>query len=192
MACRNIFRELDLHFRTKRYLGYASLILVVWITLSAISGPSSTDIRLDTGDLRYRFCGIPITVSTMPEPQRTRLLDLAKQSDVIDSSWHQCADYPLPTTNNTDSMCRWFYLNLAAWIDEDPDLAILLMEDVASYIRKTNARHGGPENPYLLLRCVERKDDGSRVVKEGWREDDQVQMELEALGYSAEPDIQIQ
>jgi hypothetical protein len=155
-------------------------LMLLGITLY---GPSSADIRIDTGDLRYRYGGIPLVVYRMPEPDRAELLELAKQSGFADSSWHQCAKYPLPTTNNTDAMCRMFYLRVAAWAREDQVIAGHLMENVVRYIRQTNARQGGPEGFVLLFWASDYADDGSLRLRDGWQEDEEVQAYLQSIDY---------
>jgi hypothetical protein len=162
--------------------GLAVLLLLFFGTL--LYGPTSAEIRIDTGDLRYRYLGIPLEYKNMPEPERSLLLELAKKSNVLDGSWHECAKYPLPTTNNTDTMCRLFYHRVATWVQVDPQLALFLAEDVARYIQQTKARHGGPKGSYLLLWLMENDDDGSDVVKDGWQDDEEVQAYLQSVGYT--------
>src|SRR4051794_30927178 len=103
--------------RPRRLLSSTIFSLLAIVALMTISGRAltSADIRLDTGDLRYRYFGIPIVYEKMPEPQRTRLLALTAGSAVCRNEWYQCAVFPLPTTNHTDGMCRGFYMKIDAW-----------------------------------------------------------------------------
>src|SRR5262249_30049256 len=98
-------------------------------------------IRLDCGDLRYCLFGIPLTYDSMPEPWRSSLIAVVKASPVARPVWRTCVTYPLPTSNNSDRMCRRFYCDAAAWVAIDPAIARFAVEDIADYINKTNARY---------------------------------------------------
>ena len=156
----------------------AIIVIVAW---GFFFGPSSADIRLDTGDLRYRYLGIPLVYERMPEPHRSRLLSLARESSALEAEWHQCADYPLPTTNHTDRMCRVFYYKIEAWIREDRIIALSAAEDVAEYIRTTNAKHSLPES-VALLKHGDWNDDGDYTVRGDWRDDDDLRSYLKMRG----------
>lgn len=172
----------------RRILVFVGLGALLLFGLGVVLGPSSADIRLDTGDLRYRYFGIPIVYERMPEPQRSRLLALASQSPILVSEWHQCANYPLPTTNNTDGMCRDFYFKIDAWIDVDPQIARLAAEDVASYIRDTNALESLPKSYSLLSGfVVEWTADNRQSVREDWRDDEGVRAYFDTHGIAIPP-----
>ncbi len=172
----------------RRILLSTGLGIGLIVTWAIISGPSSADIRLDTGDLRYRYLGIPVVYERMPEPQRSRLQSLASQSSVLVDEWHQCADFPLPTTNNTDGMCLSFYMRADAWIDVDQNVARLALEDVATYIRDTHARESLPHSFALLNGFViELTDDHRYAVRSEWREDEAVRTFFESHGIPIPP-----
>jgi len=146
-------------------------------------GPTSADIRLDTGDLRYRYMGIPIVYERMPEPQRLRLLQLTKNSSVCTSNWEQCASFPLHTSNNPDGMCRGFYMRIEAWIDVDKKLALAGAEDIARYIRETNARNGLPRSTPLLFKTAWSDDQAKTMrVEDGWQADAEIAAYQASLG----------
>jgi hypothetical protein len=145
---------------------------MVAIGWSILTGPSSVDIRLDTGDLRHRVLGIPIYYERMPEPQRTNLLSLAQRSATLSSEW--CSLAPQQTSNSPKRMCRDFYYRVAAWVDEDPAMAAMIAEDVTQYIRRTHAREGGPET-WSLLSCAQIGPSGEMTIPPNWREDEHVQ-----------------
>jgi hypothetical protein len=166
--------------RGRRYALALALVIIGW---AVVTGPSSADIRLDTGDLRYRFLGIPLYYEPMREPCRTQLLQLARESKTLTDDWCQCADFPLPTSNNTHLMCRTFYCEITAWIKEDPTLALLIAEDVARYIRQTQVREGLPESIHLL--SYARPDPtGNWILRPGWRDDEAIKAYLAARGYT--------
>jgi len=110
------------------------------------------------------------------------MLILSARSDVIDSGWYQCAKYPLPTTNNTDAMCRMFFIRAAIWAREDPAIGKLMIEDLAEYIRETRARHGAPEGWDLFFWRLEEDGQGVRRPMQGWREDEHIQAYLQTNG----------
>lgn len=166
-------------------VGVGIALCVIW---SIVFGPSSADMRLDTGDIRYRYFGVPLIYERMPEPQRSRLLSLASTSSILVAEWHQCANYPLPTTNNTDAMCRGFYTKVDAWIDVDPHIARLAAEDLATYIRVTNARESLPESYALLSGFVVDWTNANRYAVRGdWRDDEAVRAYFEAHGVAIPP-----
>ena len=137
-------------------------------------GPTSADIRLDTGDLRYCFYGIPLSHEPMPEPQRSQLLALTKMSRVCIPMWVRCAEFPQSGTNCKECMCRNFYCRGLAWSDEDPNVALAIIEDIALYIKATNAKAGAPESSYLL-RYAERTSSGKVRLNSDWKSDPHVQ-----------------
>ncbi|MDB5319775.1 MAG: hypothetical protein JWN40_1406 [Phycisphaerales bacterium] len=161
-------------------LAIGLIAVVVYFSL----GPTSADMRLDTGDLRYRYMGIPIVYERMPEPQRSRLLQLTQGSRVCAPTWEQCASFPLHTSNNPDAMCRGFYMRIDAWIDVDKKLALAGVEDIARYISETNGRRGLPRSTPLLFKTKWSDDDRARTmrVEEGWQADAGIAEYRKSLG----------
>ena len=149
-------------------------LITIFLMVTLDLARTSAEIRLDSGDLRYCYFGVPLVYEQMPEPQRTRLLGLTSGSSVCRNVWHQCAVYPLPTTNNTDLMCRRFYLKLDAWIDVDRDLARAGIEEVGEYIITTRVRNGLPQS-YPLMWPVSEGKDGRMQVRSDWRDDEMIQ-----------------
>ena len=166
-------------------------VIVLCILLFALAvflrgGPlTSADIRLDTGDLRYRYLGIPLVYERMPEPARSQLLALAANSKVLRPEWCKCAAFPLRTSNNEDAMCRGWYYKAWVWAAQDPQLARLMLEDVASSIATTNATQGSSASVGLLSGFFVQPDaTGKWVVKQGWRQDEEVMEYAKAKGYN--------
>ena len=93
----------------------------------------------------YRYFGIPIVYDRMPEPQRSRLIDLTSNSALCRSEWRRCARYPLRGTNDRAAMCQSFYGRIEAWIDVDPKLALAGVNDIGRYIID-NKREGLPQS----------------------------------------------
>lgn len=167
-------RRRRLPFRPR--LGHVAILVVVssavlcWIWGLPLT---SADIRLDTGDLRYRYLGIPMAYERVPEPQRTRLLALAAGSQVLVPEWRRCATFPLPSSNNTHRMCRGWYARASVWAAQDPPLARLMLEDVAAYVDHTSAVQGLPPSATLLSgRFVLPDVSGNLSLKPGWQQDE--------------------
>ncbi|NJL30523.1 MAG: hypothetical protein HC898_02195 [Phycisphaerales bacterium] len=90
-------------------------------------------------------------------------------------------------------MCRGFYFKVDAWIDVDPNIARLAAEDVATYIRVTNAKESLPES-YALLRgfVVDWTNANRYTVRYDWRDDEAVRAYFEAHGVAILPHNQRQ
>ncbi len=157
-------------------------IVCAWFLLH---GPTSGEIRLDTGDLRYCYFGIPFSYSRMPEPQRSRLLSLSAGSSILKPQWFTCVTYPLTGSNNPDLMVEGFYSRATAWIPVDPKLAQMIVEDIAKYVKGTNARSGLPDSFYLVSGfLVDQNTQGQWTLDPNWRQDEEVQNYFTAKGYS--------
>jgi hypothetical protein len=131
------------------FVGIAFFLLLMVIG-AVFYGPTSGEIRLDSGDLRYRYWGIPIDYQPMPEPKRTRLMDLAAKSGKIPSEWVLCQRYPLRGSNHADWMCFSFYFKAEEWINEDPAVAMRVMEDLAKYTQEMESKGGLPKCMRML------------------------------------------
>jgi hypothetical protein len=176
-------RLLAIRRRTWVFLGLIALF--VFAAYSYVRGPTSGQIRLDTGDLRYCWYGIPVRYRTMPEPQRSKLLALASKAPPISAKWVTCVTYPLPTSNNSDAMCVGFYWSIAIWSDEDPKIARWAMDDVANYILGMPTAAGLPHSFLVLSPFV--VDKHTRAVKAGWRDQDWVKLYCADHGYIPPP-----
>src|SRR4051794_40255162 len=84
-------------------------------------GPSSAEVRSDTGDLRYRWFGIPLEQQHLGEPGRTKIATLAKIAPSITAEWMQ---FPAPSAlRNPHLQCVGAYAAVADWSDQDQELA---------------------------------------------------------------------
>ena len=167
----------------RRMIEWGIVIILLMLGLDFLFGPHSGQIRLDTGDLRYCWFGIPFQYDRMPEPHRSKLLALASKSPSIPAKWVTCVTYPLPSSNNTDIMCRDFYELTAIWADEDPKIARWALEDIVDYIRDTHVQYGLPKS-CAIFDVVDRI---GRKVEADWRDQDEIKLYCAAHGYVPPP-----
>jgi len=106
-----------------------------------VCGPTSGEIRIDTGDLRYCWRGVPLEYRRMPEPERSSLFALASRHPAVPAQWATCVRYPKSYTNNPDFEYRGYYREVAIWAEVDPMIARWAMEDVADHIEKRATRN---------------------------------------------------
>jgi hypothetical protein len=173
--------------RTKLKSPRLVLLLVVGfigvVALGALTGFGWTgQMRLDSGDVRYCFWGVPLSTTRMTEPQRTVILRIASGSPILRPVWRTCVTYPLPTSNNSDAMCRQLYREAAAWGDVDSTIARMALEDIAMYIEKTKAQFSLPNSIHVLGPDVVSWNDGH--VAPDWRTNESVRMYCEERGYA--------
>jgi len=142
--------------------------------------PTSAEIRLDTGDLRYLLGGFPVDHERMAEPCRTTLLS-ANGSTALKEEWHRCARFPLPSSNRSHRMCQSFYRSAATWLRVDPAVGSLVAEDVARWIETTNAEDSLPECIPLIF-WVQRESDGEMFIPDEWRDDESISWYLREHG----------
>jgi hypothetical protein len=141
-----------------------------------LHGPTSGQIRLDTGDLRYYWWGIPLKYERMPEPQRSKLLALASKAPAIPAKWVTC---------DTDRFCLSFYWSVAIWADEDPKIARWAMDDIVDYIPGMLSIGGLPKSGLVISIAV--VDRQARRVDPGWRDNDDVRTYCAEHGYVPPP-----
>jgi hypothetical protein len=144
-------------------------------------GPTSGQIRLDTGDLRYCWWGIPLYYKPMPEPWRSKVMTLASEAPAVPAKWVTCVTYPLPSSNNSDIMCADFYFSVALWADEDPKIARWAMDDLVNSLDVSRARPANPSVFYVLGPFV--VDTDSFRVCADWRDREDVKVYCSSHGY---------
>lgn len=144
-------------------------------------GPTSGQIRLDTGDLRYCWWGIPLYYKPMPEPWRSKVMTLASEAPAVPAKWVTCVTYPLSTSNNQDIMCGDFYVSVAMWADEDPKIARWAMDDVVEYIELSHATSGLPNSCHVLGPFLVDYELGR--VRADWRDQAEVMEYCSSHGY---------
>jgi len=126
------------------------VVALLFLIIVVGAGPTSGQIRLDTGDLRYCRWGIPLSYKRMPEPARSKIVVLAAKSPAVPATWVTCITYPRSPESNTDSMCRGCYWYISIWADEDPKIARWALEDLVDYIPRMLTRGGLPESAPVL------------------------------------------
>ena len=148
-----------------------------------VSGPTSADIRIDTGDLRYRYFGLPLRYKRMPEPTRSALIELSRRSEMLSPEWYQCAVFPLPTSNHPDRAWQSFYRQVFVWIDEDPEIARALAEDIARHFIEDSAESGLDASIVFFSPWVMEWDDrGGWKICADWRDEPGIQRYLKSKG----------
>jgi hypothetical protein len=160
------------------------ILLIALVTFLRGGLLSSADIRLDTGDLRYRYLGLPLFYERTSEPERSQLLALASNSKVLRPDWHTCAKFPLHGSNNPVAMCRGWYFRANIWAAQDPQLARLMLEDVANYIKATNATQGLPASSIFLSGLFVETNSKGWFLKQGWRQDDELLVYTRSKSYT--------
>jgi len=155
------------YIRVKYAIIALFVVLGLWIVFR---GPTSCQLQLNTGDLRYCWYGIPIIYQRLPESQRRMIEELALHSQRLVPKWVTCVRYPLIGSNNPDKMYRRWYIVSCMWIKEDPYIARLILEDVASFADE--GANGLPQSARLLMFPVVDQDNaGNPVIEANWRND---------------------
>jgi hypothetical protein len=127
-----------------RQIGLGLLILlgsivVGWILLVGATG---AQFRLDTGDWRYTYFGIPGNTRRMPEPERSTILSLAAGSAVLKSEWVSVPHHQGPDSQG----CFKIFYRAARWARVNRQMSQALLEDAARYV--TGPRP--PQTPTFL------------------------------------------
>jgi len=172
-------------FFNRRIMIASGVVAVLFLLgFGFLRSPTSGEVRLDTGDIRYCWWGIPLKYERMAEPQRSKLLALASKSPVIPAKWVTCTEYSLSPEYRPDRMCQGFYWSIAIWSDEDSKIARWAMDDVVEYLNQ-NAKCGLPQSVHLLNDPI--VDWHARKVNADWRDQDAVKSYCAAHGYVLPP-----
>jgi hypothetical protein len=165
----------------KRRNGLACAILVALLVLSGLGVGNSVVVYLPTGDQRLLFWGVPVMSYRCLKPEHRQGL-LSLQDSEVPAKWVWCATQV--GSNNADIMVFGFYRTATAWIDVDPEIAKLVVRDIANYLRTTHATHGLPECIAMIWPdVVERASDGRYHVVADWQKNPEVQRYLSKKGY---------
>jgi hypothetical protein len=175
-------KRLSLFRPTKTKVLFLCILFAVGLFLFQDSLLTSADIRIDTGDLRYRYLGIPLVYRRMPEPERSLILKLGNGSTILRPEWRTCRVYP-GGRNNTDLMCLDFYAEVNVWGKEDPHLARLMVEDIANYITAAHATQGLPACAEALSLATWQPN-GQFGIAPGWQRDEAVIAYANSKGYT--------
>lgn len=164
----------------KRRTGLAFGVIGIFLLLSCMGVGSSVEFRLDTGDKRLLFWGIPVAYRS-PRPELRQGL-LALDDSEIPQRWVWCAQQV--GSNNADNMMSGFYHEAAAWLEVDPEIARLVLRDIAAYLQTTHATHGLPDCMEMLWPEAVGRDDGQYRVVKGWEKNPRVLAYLARKGYT--------
>jgi hypothetical protein len=165
----------------RRMIKWGSVIFLLLLGFGVLYGPTSGQIRLDTGDLRYCWWGIPLKYELMPEPQRSKLLALAAKVPPVSAEWVTCVNYPKHYSDNPEIRYHGEYYSIAIWADEDVNIARWAMDDEVKAIP-----HGGTTRlwPILGYRVL---DSSTGKLNVDWRDQEDVKDYCAAHGYVPPP-----
>ena len=168
------------HLWKKGQSGWAGAVVAGLLILPLLGVGTSVSVRLDTGDQRTEVWGIPISWAPMREPARSSLLTL-KGADSR-RRWRWCAQQV--GSNNANAMVRRFYVDAAAWVDVDPEVAQFVVADIASYVETTHATSGLPDCTTLIWPDVIDRSTGTPRVLDAWEHNPDVLAYLAQKGYN--------
>jgi hypothetical protein len=152
-------------------------IIGTFLVISGLGLANSTEVRLDTGDQRDCFWGIPIVYRPMEPKSRVALLSL--DDSRIPKEWVWCATQV--GSNNAHWMVYHFYRDAAAWVRVDTEIARAVVRDIASYVQTSHATHGLPDSWGMISFVLESRGDSTWVV-EGWEKNPRVRAYLAQKG----------
>jgi hypothetical protein len=160
--------------------GWGATVVAALVLLLLLFGVGITvSVRLDTGDQRVTYWGIPVAYRPMREPIRSSLLSV--QSKTAPRGWRWCAREAA-----SDGMVYRFYLDAAAWVEVDPEIARLVVSDLASYLDTTHATSGLPYCMTMIWPdVVDRVSGENPRVIDGWQKNPEVLAYLATKGYSS-------
>lgn len=147
------------------------LFIAAFLLLPMKVSDRTAEIRLDCGDLRYPSNGCVVHKHTMPEPDRTKLLALATKTSIPKETWCQ---FTIPPLKAWDRMHQADYRRVVPWIEVDPELAKLLLEDLAIYMQGLKQKQHGLPSISILDNCY--AQDGQNAIwpakiRLDWQED---------------------
>ena len=118
-------------FTRRKMVAAGVVVPLLFVMFYLFMGPTSGQIRLDTGDLRYCWFGIPVYYDRMPEPERSKLGTLARRSPAVPAKWVTCVTYPLRGSFNANIACQSHYLlALQPGVTKIPKIARWAMDDL--------------------------------------------------------------
>ncbi|HBN77677.1 MAG TPA: hypothetical protein DD473_18070 [Planctomycetaceae bacterium] len=161
------------------HANWAVTVVVVFLILMNFELGRSVDVRLDTGDQRIMHWGIPVDYRPMYEPARSSLLKLNGENARID--WCYCAQQH--NSNRPDQMMYKFYATAAAWGDVNPEIARLVVRDIAFYMQTTHAYRGLPDSFSMISFDVIDRTNGVVRIADGWQKNPQVLEYLTEKGF---------
>ena len=168
-----------------RFLLVTFILLVlapILLPSIASTGPSSVEIRLDTGDLRYYWFGIKGRVEPMPEPYRSRLLALSAIPPAVREKWVTCGVVPHDNQHNPEGFYESSYVKVAEWAERDEKLARLLLLDLIEGTKKSSLSNEIRAPLYEAISVIRYEEFRGDSFK-GWRDDPEVRRYCGDRGY---------
>jgi hypothetical protein len=176
----------------KRSLKYFIGILVVIGGMFFFDYGKYAQIRLDTGDVRYCFLGIPFYYKYTPSQTRSAIISITGKDPSVEKKWFTCVIFPKKGSNNVELMYHNFYEEAAAWIRVDPKIASYIFKDIAADIVITSTKPEkeqpeGLQNYWQALDVVHRRNN-EYYVDPNWKETEVVNGYLKQKGlYNLSP-----
>lgn len=168
------------YFLFKRRIMPAFGILCLWTFLTCLGLGTMIQVRLDTGDLRYCYWGVPLEYEPLEPRSRQALLSL--NDPQVPKSWVWCEGRV--GSNNVNWMIQSFYHDAAAWVKTDPQIARLVVRDIAHYVQTTHGSQGLPDCvPMIWPHFIIDTSSHPAKVQPGWQSNPDVQAYLTAKGY---------
>jgi hypothetical protein len=143
------------------------VLIVIGIFVLAEMGPSSTDIRVDCGDLRFRYLGVPLSYEYMPEPQRSVLLN---NSAHIAKPWVSLGSGGKPGSKTYKDAAIWriYFYQDTAWASVDRGLLNEILNDVRALLLKKTPSGKQSNMALSLISDPDIVDTDKNIIKSDW------------------------
>jgi hypothetical protein len=167
----------------KKYRSTTATLLVgsIWLTLIAFG--TTTEFRLDTGDMRETFWGCPISYTTTMNP-RGRATLLSLQDPQVPPQWVWCAtNRGLWSTDHPNARVWYYYQCAGEMAVVDPGAGKVVVRDIAGSLQRYHGQ-GRPECAQFLWlpRLINPTPPTPRLIH-GWQNDPAVKAYLASRGY---------
>jgi ankyrin repeat protein len=159
-----------------------AVLLMAWVVFRG--GPKTTEVRLDSGDLRFCFLGIPFRHQLVY--YRSAIQYVTARQPAIKAKWYLVGDW------HDHEVGRYYDVYAPAWLSIDPSVARIVYVDLARVARVGWPRHSHPPCGVMLwwigdgaLTYGEEFD----CVKPGWRRSPGVIEYLREHGHTLGADL---
>jgi hypothetical protein len=159
----------------------AITVTILLCSLSILGMADSRQVRLDNGDQRRLFWGIPIADEPMEDDVRRALSSLDAG---VPAEWVWCGTRSPGWTGCGYAAVYQEYYYAATWVAIDPTIASQILRDVADHTRRTGGMSGSPPPCNAMWSPDVLMDDGvgGLQLMQGWQNDPRVQIYLESRG----------
>lgn len=156
---------------------FAILAWLIAVVVIVGRGPV-VDIRVDCGDLRYKYLGVPVWYESIGEPRRTILLSIAAASGKVEHVW-------VPVVPQTTSYCiiceyKQWYRDTADWATADKTISRLMLEELSKNIINARGVEKAGVQSIFLMKCMAFNEG---VVPADWTDYSEVRKYCELRGY---------